>query len=68
MNENKVTMVWYCKHGKFRITEDEERQLFSQKRDARHPMLRLQEIRKEKKREEICLPDKEQVLRQSSLF
>ena len=54
MTENKVTTIWYCKHGKFRLSEEEERQMFSQKRDARHPMLRLQEIRKEKKKREIA--------------
>ena len=55
MTENKVTTIWYCKHGKFRVTEEEERQLFSQRGDdACHPMLHLQEIRKEKKKSEIC--------------
>ncbi len=54
MTENKVTTIWYCKHGKFRVTEEEERQIFSQKDKSQHPMVRLQEIRKEKKKSEIA--------------
>lgn len=50
----KIASIWYCKHGKFRITEEEERQLFAQRDKSLHPTLRLLEIRKEKKKREIA--------------
>lgn len=50
----KITSIWHCRYGKFRLTAEEERQIFSQNDKSQHPMLRLLEIRKEKKKSEIA--------------
>ena len=53
MNKNKVTMIIYGKHGKVRVTEDEEQQRFASPPEG-DLVQKLLDIREEKKKSEIC--------------